>query len=895
MKRIVTSIVIALAVVFCLTLPTLAGSSINMVVNGKKITSNDAPPFIDENGRTQVPVRFVSEALGAKVDWETSTRTVTVTYKSNIIKFVIGVKEYVSSTGKNKMDTSPVIRNGRTFVPIRYVGEALGAKVDWNSETSTVTIREKELPKRVVIFAGKRTINVDNDVYIVGKDNPAELPELIKNYLLIPIKNIADIFNGTYSYDSKTNIAKLSIDNTLFEFKVYEAGAKVNGKEVKLPAETRIDNQVVKVPAIAFVGNLERYDVIQFKNNSILFREKGKTDLYDSEGKLISTFDKEYIDKSWEERLNSFDKDIVKLVNDKVTKIIAEITEPGMTDYEKVLAVNRYLIDNVEYDNTLKSNVFDAFVTGKSVCEGFAHAAGLILSRMGIENKYVVGYAGVNGYGDIDEYEIYNYSSNAHAWNMVKLDGKYYHLDTTFNAASLNGEKSNHNAYSYFLLSDEQIMSDHIWRKSLYPKCSSFEYSEELLENLKNKGYTIFSGKVRLKDNSTAKEDIHVLMGMYSKPSGRLSSSKIIILDKDKSETTFTFVPERDFNENNFYIGFQSPSSDVYQTKEPFTVTTNTSDGFYYEAVINNTDLAEVKGKILLPEPAKIDQSIFIKVSTMVPSGTGYSVHAALGSRIEIRKGKLEEAFQFKVPIPQSDFWYDVEVISGNYSYYVNETGELSLESNVINNKNFPINNLNIKLTKDMLEQPEAETDAGVDLNSYQLEELKEKIKECHIGNKAKLLKIKKPEDSKSIEQSVPVEIDSNGTLYYSDRLSSGVQVWRSYSVGYNKKSIRYSISLNDIKITEENYMNLFNTLNVYMKDLIGAKELSIPYVYVENEGKKSISLMDSKELYIKIIKGYAQIISDYNQGDLKYELNMSGYASDETCHMSIYVNIPIS
>lgn len=97
-------------------------------------------PFILPPGRTMVPLRFISEAFGAKVEWDGATRTVTITWGSKTIKLTIGV--YIAKVdGKDvKLDVAPVIREGRTFVPIRFISEAFGADVKWDATERKITI-----------------------------------------------------------------------------------------------------------------------------------------------------------------------------------------------------------------------------------------------------------------------------------------------------------------------------------------------------------------------------------------------------------------------------------------------------------------------------------------------------------------------------------------------------------------------------------------------------------------------------------------------------------------------------------------------------------------------------------------------------------------------------------
>jgi hypothetical protein len=111
--------------------------------NGTTMTL-DVPPYI-ESGRTLVPVRAISEGLGADVQWNAAIRIVTISLQEldgpHIVTMTIGQMAY-SIDGKFAwMEVAPVIVGGRTFVPLRAVGEALGAQVDWDAATRTVLIQ----------------------------------------------------------------------------------------------------------------------------------------------------------------------------------------------------------------------------------------------------------------------------------------------------------------------------------------------------------------------------------------------------------------------------------------------------------------------------------------------------------------------------------------------------------------------------------------------------------------------------------------------------------------------------------------------------------------------------------------------------------------------------------
>lgn len=101
--------------------------------------SLDAPPII-KDGRTLVPLRFISEAFGAKLTWDPVFQIIDIVLGNDTIRLQIG-KNFASVNNKKiAMDTAPIIDHGRTMVPVRFISEALGAEVVWDDATKTVTI-----------------------------------------------------------------------------------------------------------------------------------------------------------------------------------------------------------------------------------------------------------------------------------------------------------------------------------------------------------------------------------------------------------------------------------------------------------------------------------------------------------------------------------------------------------------------------------------------------------------------------------------------------------------------------------------------------------------------------------------------------------------------------------
>ncbi|NMM64298.1 hypothetical protein HBE96_16865 [Clostridium sp. P21] len=144
-------------------------------------------------------------------------------------------------------------------------------------------------------------------------------------------------------------------------------------------------------------------------------------------------------------------------VKSKVDEILSQIITPDMTDVQKEKAINDYICKNVAYDTTLTiHSAYSAlFGNGKTVCSGYALLAYRMLTEAGLEARIITGE------GD----------GQAHAWNLVKINGNWYHLDVTWNDPI--PDKPGRVMYTYFNLSDEEMKAEnHEWDASNYPACS---------------------------------------------------------------------------------------------------------------------------------------------------------------------------------------------------------------------------------------------------------------------------------------------------------------------------------------------------------------------------------------------------------------------------------------
>lgn len=139
--------IIALLIVICMLSTFMTAfaeaNDISVVIDGKTVVFDQAP--VIENGRTLVPLRAIFEGLGAVVNWDAETRTVTA-FKDTVYKETIVVKLQIDSDTMyvdgltTVLDVPAKIINDRTMVPVRAISEAFGCDVEWNGGARTVII-----------------------------------------------------------------------------------------------------------------------------------------------------------------------------------------------------------------------------------------------------------------------------------------------------------------------------------------------------------------------------------------------------------------------------------------------------------------------------------------------------------------------------------------------------------------------------------------------------------------------------------------------------------------------------------------------------------------------------------------------------------------------------------
>jgi hypothetical protein len=120
------------------TTPAPATQTISVIFNGTPVQF-DQPPIIEDN-RTLVPLRAIFEAMGAVIEWDGTTQTVTATRNNIVVVMIIGNDSFTRNGVTVSLDVPAKIVGNRTLVPARAVAESFGASVEWDGATRVVTI-----------------------------------------------------------------------------------------------------------------------------------------------------------------------------------------------------------------------------------------------------------------------------------------------------------------------------------------------------------------------------------------------------------------------------------------------------------------------------------------------------------------------------------------------------------------------------------------------------------------------------------------------------------------------------------------------------------------------------------------------------------------------------------
>ncbi|MCF6092849.1 N-acetylmuramoyl-L-alanine amidase family protein [Microaerobacter geothermalis] len=215
-KLIWYSVILLLAVII---MPIQTGAQnpddIHLVIEGKTVTS-DVPPTI-VNGRTLVPVRLITEQLGGTVTWEPETKKIYITGENIFLELQLKSTRALVNGRDVILDSPPALINNRTLLPLRFVGESLGANVAWDEATRTVIANQ-----RISLFVNGADLKEEGKVYKINELLYAPLTK-VASRLGIDMESGADLHSINIKMDEKELIVSDGMEIEGFKVKVLDS------------------------------------------------------------------------------------------------------------------------------------------------------------------------------------------------------------------------------------------------------------------------------------------------------------------------------------------------------------------------------------------------------------------------------------------------------------------------------------------------------------------------------------------------------------------------------------------------------------------------------------------------------------------------------------------------
>ncbi|WP_409228173.1 stalk domain-containing protein [Gudongella sp. SC589] len=175
MKKIILIIILAIMLTYVIPgVPSYTEEGIRLYVNGHHLSLDQEPVIID--GRTLVPVRRVLTAFGVDIQWDPSDRSVVATFPNTTMELGIDQSLATVNGQEHILEVPPTIIQDRTFVPVRFVAESLGARVTWDGNEQIVYIDSERIN-----YHGEYKVKrvVDGDTIVVDYKGQEETLRLI--------------------------------------------------------------------------------------------------------------------------------------------------------------------------------------------------------------------------------------------------------------------------------------------------------------------------------------------------------------------------------------------------------------------------------------------------------------------------------------------------------------------------------------------------------------------------------------------------------------------------------------------------------------------------------------------------------------------------------------------
>ncbi|MDO5037321.1 MAG: stalk domain-containing protein [Tissierellia bacterium] len=235
--------------------------------DGTKTTSTmDVAPYI-KDGRTMLPVRYVAQALGFEVDWNEASRTVLLKGDGRQVQIPVDTNKIIVDGVTYESDVQPEIKDGRTFLPLRVIAEALDFEVVWDPATKTVTLKEEDYRAKIPVDTNKITVGglvYESDVQ----------PEIKDGRTLLPLRALAQALGFEVEWDEATRTVVLKAQGYRAEIPVDSKTFVVNGVTHESDVQPEIKDGRTMLPLRAISQALGFEVQWQETTRTVLLKDK---------------------------------------------------------------------------------------------------------------------------------------------------------------------------------------------------------------------------------------------------------------------------------------------------------------------------------------------------------------------------------------------------------------------------------------------------------------------------------------------------------------------------------------------------------------------------------------------------------------------------------------------
>lgn len=388
-----------------------ATAGVRVYLDGNELAFPDQAPVVSA-GRALVPLRFVSEAFVAQVDWDPLSGSVRISLRDTTIVLRIGRKDVEVNNRAVLLDVAPTLLNGRTMVPLRFISEVLGANVAWSDAHRSVFVRR-----------GLTAAAFQNSYFAA-------------NFVKVSASRDALTVSG----------AQLGQDAWVWVMIRNGSGERVDGTIVQLaPDRTYSAHLIPRLAAENYTIDVytgpERFGAYVSKHVGIALSNSGtslslpQSPMYEHNYAQFTAALRDRVALS-ELRLND-------QAQERVLRDLAATITHGISDeYAKLLAIHDWVAQNVYYDydgmsaTSYQANTaYPVYLSRRAVCQGYAELAAALLRASAIPARVVVGHAlgataGVTTWAEAD------HSTSNHAWNEAFVNGRWVIFDATWNSGN---------------------------------------------------------------------------------------------------------------------------------------------------------------------------------------------------------------------------------------------------------------------------------------------------------------------------------------------------------------------------------------------------------------------------------------------------------------------------